>query len=86
MPPWGIHSDLLITNRLRFCIYKYALMVKGLRGRIYKPNFLVCLPHERRRVGPAMEDFKISHPENRARLAVALLFASVSIISCLSSF
>jgi hypothetical protein len=33
-----------------------------------------------------MEDFEISHPGNRARLAVALLFASVSIISCLSSW
>jgi hypothetical protein len=84
--PGGIHSDLLMTQGLQFCIYKYVLMAKGLRGRIYKPNFSVCLTHERRRAEPAMEDFEISHPENRARPAVALLFASASIISCLSSF
>ena len=84
-PPGGIPSDLLITNWLRLCIYKYWLMVKGLRGRIYKPNFSASLRHGRRRVGPAMEDFEISHPENRARLGVALLFASVSIIRSVSS-
>jgi hypothetical protein len=55
----GMHSDLLITQELPFCIYKFALMAKGLRGRIYKPNFSVCLPDERRRGRPAMEDFEI---------------------------
>jgi hypothetical protein len=34
--PFGVYGDLLITNGLQFCIYKYWLISKGLLARIYK--------------------------------------------------
>ena len=98
-PSLGIHKDLLIAKELRFCIYKYWLMTKDFQACIYKWGLRELgvmmgprrFARENERDGAAVagleaEDFQEIAPANRARPEVALLFASVSIISCLSSF
>ena len=86
----GIRGDLLITNGLRFGMLKVSLIIKGLRGRIYAGIYgQECWQTTGGAAKSGIlprEIFKRLHQENRARPAVALLFASVSIISCLSSY
>ena len=73
--PSGVYNDSFITKGLRFCIYKYWLMTKGLRARIYRLGcrYAPSCPDESGRcirsemVGHVIEFFKIIPPANRAR-------------------
>ena len=51
-PSSRIYSDSLITNGLRFCIYKLVLMTKDFRACIYKPRYRSRIPLEVEREHP----------------------------------
>ena len=92
-PCFGRFDDSLITNSLRFCLYKLMLMIKDFEARIYNCTMLcdeasLWMRSELRHGLSPWKELKIvkmSHPQKEPDLRVALQFASVFIISCQSS-